>query len=344
MSNPDQNQDFHVPGQATSQPANYSWDDYYKAWDAYIAAYPQYEQQLRAAQAEQLKHYQAAAAPTPVATSGTAETPPAVDNVFAPEATAAQEAELTEPSSQLRSLIGKLHRPTWKKHLKPVVNSLLVGLAMYAVFNSQLIIGQLKYFISPGASAGSADLAAATALTSSPIIIIPKVNVNVPVVYDVKTFDESAIQSALQRGVVHYGTTAVPGQKGNTVIVGHSSNNWWASGKYKFAFVLLSKLEVGDTFYIDYKSIRYTYEVTNKRIIEASDVSILKQDTSTAVATLVTCDPPGTSWHRLALTGKQVSPDPSKDAAPTGVSVPKDLKETLPGAGESFWTWLKHLF
>jgi sortase (surface protein transpeptidase) len=35
-------------------------------------------------------------------------------------------------------------------------------------------------------------------------LIIPKINVEIPVVYDVNTIEESAVEKGLERGVVHY--------------------------------------------------------------------------------------------------------------------------------------------
>lgn len=236
----------------------------------------------------------------------------------------------------------KADKSELKAKSKPVIKSALIGLGIYAIFNSQIIFGQIQYLISPGNDSSSLPTSGEV-VGEETEVIIPKINLRAPVVYDVTTFEEKAIQDALQRGVVHYGTTGVPGQLGNSVIVGHSSNNWWASGKYKFAFVLLSKLEVGDTFELTYSGQRYTYEITDKRIVEATDLSIINQDVSVPTATLVTCDPPGTSWKRLAIVGKQISPDPAKAQA-THPEVPKNLETPLPGYGESLWEKVKGWF
>ena len=229
----------------------------------------------------------------------------------------------------------------WRHRLRPYLGAASVGLVIYAVFNSQLLLGQLNYLISPGADAGSAPASVAETVSPESLIIIPKINVNVPVVYDEPSFVEARVQAALERGVVHYGSTSLPGQQGNNVIVGHSSNNWWSSGKYKFAFVLLNKLEIGDVFYLHYKSQRFTYEVVNKRIIEPTDLSVTDQNTAVPLATLITCDPPGTSWKRLVVQAKQIKPDPSKAAAGQA-QAPSDTK--LPGDDSSFWGRLGDLF
>ncbi len=243
---------------------------------------------------------------------------------------------------QLAEMGQSIDLKKWRARTKPYLGAASVGLVIYAIFNSQLLLGQLNYLISPGADAGSLPAATqAEAVSPEPLIIIPKINLNVPVVYDEPSFDEKRIQGALERGVVHYGSTAIPGQKGNNVIVGHSSNNWWSSGKFKFAFVLLNKLEIGDTFFLHHNSQRFTYEVIGKRIVEPTDLSVTDQNVSQPLVTLVTCDPPGTSWKRLVVQAKQINPDPSRaesgqNQTPAGTA--------LPGDDSSFWGRLSDLF
>jgi sortase A len=138
---------------------------------------------------------------------------------------------------------------------------------------------------------------------NTPEIIIPKINVEIPVVYDVNTIEEAAVEKGLERGVVHYANTSLPGQDGNVVIFGHSSNNIFNPGKYKFAFVLLSRLENGDTFYLQKDGKRYTYQIYKKQIVNPSNVGVLTDAEKSATATLITCDPPGTSTNRLVVVG-----------------------------------------
>lgn len=246
------------------------------------------------------------------------------------------ESTATSPKNFIQKVVssfyqnGKFQIP---HRLKPIIGAALTGLAVFAIFNSQVILGQIQYIINPG-SGDSSNVSAALdeQVGPEPLVIIPKINVSAPVVYDVKTFDEQAVQKGLERGVVHYGNTALPGQLGNNVIVGHSSNNWWASGEYKFAFVLLDKLEVGDTFILNYNSKRYIYEVTNKKVVDPKDTSVLSQSTTVPITTLITCTPAGTSLNRLIIVGKQISPNPATDTQPVEPSQPASSDESiLPG-------------
>ena len=130
--------------------------------------------------------------------------------------------------------------------------------------------------------------------------------------------------------------TPKPGELGNAAIVGHSSNNIFNSGKYKFAFVLLSRLEKGDTFYINRGGTRYVYKIYRKDIVSPNDTSVLGNNDKEATVTLITCDPPGTSINRLIVVGEQISPSPSKNAKSsvpaedTGLSI-------VPGNAQSLW-------
>ena len=204
-----------------------------------------------------------------------------------------------------------------KKHktrIAPLMTAALVIIFILIVNYNNLVIAQVKQYITPGTGQNSPtiiDPNSDVAIGKEPRLIIPKINVDVPVVYDVTTYDEAAIQAGLEEGVVHYGTTPVPGEAGNNVIVGHSSNNFFNGGKYKFAFVLLDRLEKGDTFILHYEGKRYIYRVYNKVIVEPTDFSII-QPTPTPTTTLITCTPPGTSWHRLAIQAEQISPAPTK--------------------------------
>jgi hypothetical protein len=103
--------------------------------------------------------------------------------------------------------------------------------------------------------------------------------------------------------------------------------------------VLLHTLVNGDTFYLTYQSKLYVYKVISKTIVSPSDVGVLNSVAGqTATATLITCDPPGTSINRLVVVGQQISPDPSGNTAPTVSAATESTVTTLPGNGPTLWT------
>jgi sortase A len=207
---------------------------------------------------------------------------------------------------------------------------------LFSFFNERFIAP----FIQPSRSLSNVPLISNTPVGKDPLIIIPKINVQIPVVYDLDTIDEAAVQNALEGGVVHYADTALPGYEGNVVIVGHSSNNIFNKGRYKFAFVLLSRMEPGDTFYLQKGGKRYTYEVYEKKIVKPNDVSVLRPGSHKATATLITCDPPGTSINRLVVTGEQISPSPSGNKPLNNSGQLAAKAQVIPSNSESLWSRL----
>lgn len=239
-----------------------------------------------------------------------------------------------------------------KSKLKPVQHfqSLLFGLGvgsvvmlifLFSFFNERFIAP----FIQPSRTITSTPIISDNAAISpNPEIIIPKINVQIPVVYGVNTINETSIENALENGVVHYADTALPGQNGNLVIVGHSSNNIFNKGHYKFAFVLLSRIDKGDTFYLERDGKRYTYQVYEKKIVRPTDVSVLAPADKPAVATLITCDPPGTSTNRLVVVGQQISPDPLANTPSTADNSLATKSAIIPGNSPSLWSRFISLF
>jgi len=239
-----------------------------------------------------------------------------------------------------------------KHHLQSIafgvgMGALVLFIFLFGFFN-ELVIAP---FIQPSRHAGATPIILSTdgvAPSDTPEVIIPKTNVEIPVDYSETSIDNDAVEKSLESGVLHYPTTAVPGQQGNAAFFGHSSNNIFNKGKYKFAFVLLHELVPGDIFYLTYNKQVYSYRVYDKKIVPPSDVSVLGNvPGKTATATLITCDPPGTSLNRLVVWGEQVSPDPSGNAvatANTAATTPTQLANNGPTLWGRFTHWVGNLF
>jgi sortase A len=223
-------------------------------------------------------------------------------------------------------------------------HSLLFGLGMGAIISVIFLFGFFNErfiapFITPSRAVSNTPIIidpSGTAVGPESKIIIPKINLEIPVIYDEPSIEEAAVQKALERGVLHYATTPNPGELGNGVVFGHSSNNILNKGKYKFAFVLLKQLEPGDTFMLQKDGKRYIYKVYEKKIVKPEDVSVLNNTSKPATFTLITCDPPGTSVNRLVVIGEQISPDPKGNVAST-VKQDTSKPATLPGDAQSLW-------
>lgn len=216
------------------------------------------------------------------------------------------------------------------------VGSIVVLITLFGFFNERFVAP----FIQPSRSLSNVPLITDVEVGPASEIIIPKINVQIPVVYGETGIDEPTIQKTLERGVLHYADTPLPGQMGNAVIVGHSSNNIFNKGKYKFAFVLLSRLEPGDTFYLQKDGKRYTYEIYQKKVVKPNDVSVLGTADRPSTVSLITCDPPGTSINRLVVTAEQISPDPTKNAPRNSDTNRAAQTEVIPSNAQSLWARL----
>lgn len=253
------------------------------------------------------------------------------------------EASTTDLKQQLLRTINK--RAKFSQKRKHQLKSLAFGLSMgflvllvllFGFFNERFIAP----FITPSRQVSSTpiitDITSTENISSNPVIIIPKINIEIPVVYDEPTIEDAAVQRALERGILHYATTVNPGEQGNAVFFGHSSSNILNNGKYKFAFVLLNRLQVGDTFMIQKDGKRYVYKVYDRKIVPPTDVSVL-DDHEKPTATLITCDPPGTAVNRLVVTGEQISPDPTSNVASNLPAKNRDIPATLPSESPTLW-------
>ena len=164
-------------------------------------------------------------------------------------------------------------------------------------------------------------------------IIIPKINVDAPVNYDVSTEYNDQME-AMRNGLAYFGipgANSKPGQVGNTPIAGHSSNDVFETGNYKFIFAQLEKMTEGDIIYANYQGTRYTYKVVKTEVVLPSEVSRLVYPTDKPLLTLITCTPLGTAQKRLLVTAEQVNPSPtSSQPAPAAPSA-GSANTTLPG-------------
>lgn len=214
------------------------------------------------------------------------------------------------------------------------IGSITILIFLFSFFNDRIIAP----FIQPSRHAINVPLISGAAVGSDPEVIIPKINAEVPVVYDVNSTDDQAIQQGLTEGVVHYPSSPSPGEDGNVVVVGHSSGNIFNLGNYKFAFSLLREMDNGDTFFLQKDGKRYTYQIYRKEVVKPTDVGVLGPADQPATATLITCDPPGLSTNRLVLIAEQISPDPAANTPAVVTSNVPTAGAIIPGNSPSLWS------
>ena len=126
------------------------------------------------------------------------------------------------------------------------------------------------------------------------MISIPKINL-----IDAKV---SAKDTDLTKHLVNYGGTALPPEKGNAVIFGHSTlPQLYDKNDYKTIFSYLYKLETGDDIVVKVGNVTYKYKVESVTVVDPTNTSVLEQNFSDSFLTLITCTPPGTIWKRLVI-------------------------------------------
>lgn len=236
-----------------------------------------------------------------------------------------------------------------KKRLIPIIIGVSVTLLILFLQYNRLIFAPIMAYVSPGNAPASqieaVDPTVTQTISAEPRLIIPKLNIDVPVHFGIPL---NEVMSAMNEGVAHYrinGASAYPGEIGNLVITGHSAGDIYSSNQYKYIFSGLERLEDGDLIYVNYNSVRYTYRVIKKEVIEPSDINALVVETDKPLITLVTCTPLGTSRYRLLVTGEQISPsyedaEESKGTVTIDQNDGSELPSNEPTFFEGTWNWI----
>jgi sortase A len=338
------------------QPQADQWKTYHSAWQnyyqQYYAAYYAHQEAHKSAQQQSVQASQTIAPRQAV--QATTE-PPKADGYFTAHTDLEETTEDLSKDQALfelrQKLLGKVRTRAKKirksRHFIPIVASLAVVLIFAFLQYNQVLMATVNAYVSPGAIDPQnivIDPTGDTSVGPEPRLVIPKINVDVPAIYGVGS-DYASQMAAMQKGVAHFGipgASSHPGEVGNTVLSGHSSNDLFDPGDYKFIFAQLDKLVIGDTIYANYEGKRYTYVITKKEVVRPTEVSKLVYPTTKPVMTLITCTPLGTSRDRLLVTAEQVSPDPGKAASAPAETGNATADTSLPGSSSP--TIIERLF
>lgn len=322
----------------TAQVQEDQWKQYHSAWQDYYQKY--YEryyvgQIYRTKQALEAKAAEAnQQARTETHTASTSQA------THEPETLSRDEALY----DLRRKIIGNIQSTAKKarksRHFMPITAALCVVLVFLFLQYNRVLFANVQAYISPGNIDPAniiIDPSTDVVVSADPKLIIPKINVDVPVEYNTKP-DYASQMKAMENGVAWFGipgANSKPGQIGNTVISGHSSNDVIDAGNYKFIFARLEHLQKGDTIFINYNSKRYTYTITKKEVVKPTEVNKLVYETNKPILTLITCTPIGTSLNRLLVTAEQVSPSP-KEATAAPVTDQVSEPASIPGNSPTF--------
>lgn len=324
----------HTP---TPEPQAEQWKQYHSAWQDYYQKYYEryYAGQMYQARQALDTHQTSEATPRPI----TAQQTESSKDITKQEA-------LNDLRSKLRQqVVESAEKVRKSRHFIPISAAALVALVFVFLQYNQVLFANVQAYVVPGNIDPQnliVDPTVETNVGPESKLIIPKINVEAPIAFGVSN-DYNSQMKAMEAGVAHFsipGASSTPGQTGNTVLAGHSSNDAFVNGDYKFIFAQNEKLQTGDTIYVNYQSKRYAYKITTKEVVMPEEVNKLVYPTDKPVLTLVSCVPLGTALKRLLITAEQVSPDPKAAiTAPAAADAPKAV--SIPGSEPTF---LERLF
>lgn len=140
-------------------------------------------------------------------------------------------------------------------------------------------------------------------------IVIAKIGLDAPLIlpedYKKGDFKEADFDIYLKKGTMHYPGSPLPGEPGQTVILGHSAPPNWPELNYYKAFSRLSELETGDEILIYFEHSLYKYRVIGKSIIKPGDD--YPSLTSKNSVVLFSCWPPGKNYKRIGVQAEQIN-------------------------------------
>lgn len=121
------------------------------------------------------------------------------------------------------------------------------------------------------------------------LLSIPKIDLSVAI-------SQGVDNENLKYSVGHFKETALPGEKGNFCLIGHRSYTY---GQF---FNRLNEISIGDEIIVDSNNKEYKYKVTNVKVVEPEEISVLNQENDSEI-TLITCTPIRIATHRLIVKG-----------------------------------------
>ncbi|MEP6710369.1 MAG: sortase, partial [Candidatus Saccharibacteria bacterium] len=273
------------------QPSEEEWKHYHSAWQNY---YQTYYERYYVGHIQQARQALEAQSNLQTVAIGSGE-PDTLDT--------------DEALYDLRNrLVGNVQTAAVKvkksRHFVPIAAAICVMLLFLFLQYNRILFANVEAYVSPGNIDPQNIIVdpntSTTVDPSSTKLVIPKINVDVPVDYNATPAYASQMDS-MTRGVAYFGIAGAnskPGQIGNTPIAGHSSNDIIDKGDYKFIFAQLEKLGKGDVIYANYQGTRYTYIVARTEVVQPTEVGKLVYPTDKPLLTLITCTPVGTARNR----------------------------------------------
>jgi LPXTG-site transpeptidase (sortase) family protein len=191
---------------------------------------------------------------------------------------------------------------------------LIIFSASVFVFNGKFIYAEVKYsFIGQPSISKLPDSISGGIFDAIPEkkehvlpekLIIPSLGIEAPIVIS-QSNTEAGFQKDLESGVIYLPGSVTLNEKGNIVIMGHSSAYPWYKGQYGSIFALLNKLNPGDEIVVLSQDKQYTYRVLGKEVKAPKDLVFQTQEND-SILYLISCWPVNTAWKRIVIKTVQV--------------------------------------
>jgi sortase A len=168
----------------------------------------------------------------------------------------------------------------------------LVGVSVYVWYTNSYTRDQQKKLLHQWAVNPMPVTGPPAAGASVARIQVPRLNLDA-IVVELANMDD---RQNLNRGPGHVPGTAYPGMPGNVFIAGHRTT-------YGAPFGGLDQMQNGDKIILTTAEGKYVYAVTEQRIVDPHDMSVLDQQGEPRV-TLMACHPKFTANKRILVIGR----------------------------------------
>lgn len=110
----------------------------------------------------------------------------------------------------------------------------------------------------------------------------------------------------LNLGLIQMPGSALPGERGNVFISGHSRLPAFEKGGSGI-FARLPEAKIGQMVSAEVLGTKYNYKITQIKIVSPADLSVINPpDSSGRYLSLMTCVPPGLNTKRLVVLAKMI--------------------------------------
>ena len=137
-----------------------------------------------------------------------------------------------------------------------------------------------------------------TEIPKEGIIKIFKIGVSAPIIFSQV---QDKLDENLKKGAILFPQSAIPGQNGLAIILGHSAPRGWPKVNYDTVFSRLDELSLGDEISVKTGDKEYFFRVSKKFFFEKGADLPINLTNSKSVILLISCWPPGKNLKRIGI-------------------------------------------